>query len=384
MTYREQVVANVDRLLLQGDLARAEALLRSIRWGAPQWPPALRRLALIAMIRHDDMPALASLERLAKAGDAEDAAWLATARRYAGQPTLALTAAIFHGQLLIERLRRSPYMDYPCEVTIETLTACNAACSFCPYPQLARRGKKMPDALIDKILGELEAIPQTLPFGVSPFKVNDPLIDKRIFDICRKINRRLPAARLRLFTNGSPLTDAIIGRIAEVERLQHLWISLNEFEAAAYQQVMGLPLERTLARMDRLHEAVTAGRFPHPVIVSRVRDRSPADDAFTAFARQRYPQFSVSLLPYASWAGQIASKETLAPPPTGCGRWFELSILSTGQVVLCCMDGEGRHVIGDVSTDNALAIYNSPAYRRLRQDVATRLEAGFPCTACSQ
>lgn len=384
MTYREQMVADVDRLLLQGELARAEALLRSIRWGAPQWPPALRRQALISMLRHDYAPALASLARLAETGNAEDSAWLASARHYAGQTALALTAEIFHGQLFVERLRRSPYMDYPSEVTIETLSVCNAACGFCPYPRLERRGERMPDALIDKIIGELEAIPQTLPFGVSPFKVNDPLIDKRIFDICRQINRRLPGARPRLFTNGSPLTDAIIDRIAAVERLQHLWISLNEFEAATYRQVMGLPLERTLARMDRLHEAVASGRFPHPVIVSRVRHRSPADEAFVAFVRQRYPRFSISVMPYASWAGQIDSQETLAPPPTGCGRWFELSIMSTGRVALCCMDGEGRHVIGDVSTDNTLAIYNNPAYRRLRQDVATRLEADFPCTACFQ
>jgi hypothetical protein len=379
---REQTIAEIDHLLLQGDLGRAEALLRSIRWGAPHWPPALRQQALISLIKGEYKPALASLTRLAAEGDMEDAAWLAVAEYYAGQPEPAFTAAIFFGQLAIERLRRSPYMDYPIEVTIETLTVCNASCTFCPYPTLERRGEKMGDALIDKILGDLEAIPRELPFGISPFKVNDPLIDKRIFDICRQINRRLPNARPRLFTNGSPLTDAIIGRVAEIDHLQHLWISLNEFEAEAYQSVMGLPLARTLARMDRLHQAVESGHFPHPVIVSRVRDRSAKDMAFVDFVRQRYPRFSLSVMPYASWAGQIESSETLAPPPTGCGRWFELSIMSTGQVALCCMDGEGKHVIGDVSKDNALAIYNSPSYRRLRQDTVTRLEADFPCNQC--
>jgi hypothetical protein len=134
--------------------------------------------------------------------------------------------------------------------------------------------------------------------------------------------------------------------------------------------------------MDRLHRAVETGAFPHPVTVSRVRDRSPRDQAFVEFVQQRYPRFSPSVTPYASWAGQIETTEPLATPPTGCSRWFELSIMSTGEVALCCMDGEGKHVIGDVSKTNALSIYNAPPYRKLRQDTVTRLDAGIPCNQC--
>ena len=94
---REQSVAEIDQLLLQGELGRAEALLRSIRWGAPHWPPALRQQALISLIKGEHKPALSSLTRLAAEGSTEDAAWLATANCYAGQPELALTAAIFFG-----------------------------------------------------------------------------------------------------------------------------------------------------------------------------------------------------------------------------------------------------------------------------------------------
>lgn len=379
-----QTFAKIENCLHLGNLVLAEQLLHSIRWSTLNYPPALRLQALLWQLQGKTEAALKQFSRLAQAQDADNAAWLAVAQYYAGQPGIALTAQIFFGQLAVERMRRSPYMDYPLEVHIETLTSCNATCSFCPYPTLDRIGTKMSDALIDRIIGDLEAIPQTLPFGISPFKVNDPLIDKRIFDICAQINQRLPNARPRLFTNGSPLTDAIIERVARIERLQHLWVSLNEIEPATYQAVMGLPLARTLERMDRLHCAVEAGRFPHPVIVSRVRNCSPDDEAFVAFVQQRYPRFAISVMPYASWAGQIATTEMLATPPTGCARWFELSIMSTGQVALCCMDGEGKHVIGNVATENALAIYNRPSYRRLRQDTATRLSAGLPCDRCFQ
>ena len=379
-----QTFARIESCLHRGELTLAEQLLHSIRWSTLNSPPAHRLHALLWQLQGKTEAALKAFSRLAQEKDTEGAAWLAVAQYYAAQPGVTLTAPIFFGQLAVERLRRSPYMDYPLEVHIETLTSCNATCSFCPYPTLDRIGTKMSDALIDRIIGDLEAIPRTLSFGISPFKVNDPLIDKRIFDVCAQINRRLPNARPRLFTNGSPLTDAIIERVARNERLQNLWISLNEIEPETYQTVMGLPLARTLKCMDRLHCAVEAGRFTHPVIVSRVRDCGPADDAFVAFVQQRYPRFSTSVMPYASWAGQIVTAETLAIPPTGCGRWFELSIMSTGQVALCCMDGEGKHVIGNVTTENALAIYNQASYRRLRQDTATRLGAGSPCDRCFQ
>jgi hypothetical protein len=380
----KQVLAEVENRLHRGELARAETLLLSVRYSAVQSPPARRLQALLYLLQGKSETALKEFSRLAKNTDTESAAWLAVAQYYAAEAGRSLTAATFFGQLTVERLRRSPYMDYPLEVHIETLTSCNAKCSFCPYTTLDRIGTKMSDALIDKIISDLEAIPQTLPFGISPFKVNDPLIDKRIFDICGRINRRLPNARPRLFTNGSPLTDSIIERIAKIERLQHLWISLNEIEAEAYQTVMGLPLERTLKCLDRLHQTVEAGNFPHPVIVSRVRDRSVRDENFVEFVRQRYPRFFPSVMPYASWAGQIETAEPLTTPPTGCARWFELSIMSTGQVALCCMDGEGKHVIGDIAQDSALAIYNAPPYRKLRENTATRLDAGFPCNQCFQ
>jgi hypothetical protein len=56
--------------------------------------------------------------------------------------------------------------------------------------------------------------------------------------------------------------------------------------------------------------------------------------------------------------------------------------MSTGKVALCCMDGEGKHVIGDVTAENALTIYNSESYRKLRQEMPTRLSTDFPCNEC--
>ena len=53
-----------------------------------------------------------------------------------------------------------------------------------------------------------------------------------------------------------------------------------------------------------------------------------------------------------------------------------------GKVALCCMDGEGKHVIGDVNTQTVLEIYNAPAYRKMRQFTFSRKAAAAPCDTC--
>ena len=47
------------------------------------------------------------------------------------------------------------------------------------------------------------------------------------------------------------------------------------------------------------------------------------------------------------------------------------------------MDGEGKHVIGDVNTQAVLDVYNSPDYRKMRQSTFSRKDAAAPCNKCA-
>lgn len=278
-------------------------------------------------------------------------------------------------------LRRSPYLDYPAHVHLETLSLCNARCGFCPYPGLERQGHRMPDALIDKILGDLAAIPSILPFQLSPFKVNEPFLDPRLFDVLAAVEARLPHATITLTTNASPLTEAVLDRLGRVKHLGYLWVSLNEYRPAAYEALMGLPWERTQARLGMLHARRRAGALAGRVVLSRVGDGSPADTEFCDWVVRHYPGFEPSIFRRGGWLGQVETP-TPAVPDVGCVRWFDLSVTSTGRVAHCCMDGRAEWPIGDVTTQHALDVYNAPPYRALRERALTRREAR-PCGTCS-
>ena len=80
--------------------------------------------------------------------------------------------------------------------------------------------------------------------------------------------------------------------------------------------------------------------------------------------------------------GQVEKKhKTQVPLECGCSRWFELSITATGEVALCCMDGQAEHPIGDVKKSSVLEIYNSQSYRRLRFQMDSRQGLDF-CKNC--
>lgn len=284
---------------------------------------------------------------------------------------------------MIDSQIRQLYLDWPHEVSIETFAKCNASCTFCPYTTLDRIGTRMPDEMIDRIIEELKDHPWQ--FMISPFKVNEPLLDKRLIPICRKINWELPRAHLRLFSNGSALTDKHIEDIATLERVVHFWVSLNEHEADAYKAVMGLDFGRTCANLDRLHEAVRLGTFPHRVVISKVREcnETPTerDEAFEEFVRSRWPLFSACLIKRDGWIDytEATDKEV---PDTSCGRWYELSITATGKVSLCCMDGAAEYPVGDLNEQTLFEVYNGRGLRERRVKEMSR-KCVSPCNRCT-
>jgi len=263
------------------------------------------------------------------------------------------------------------YMDQPAEVGLETISLCNAACNFCPYPTLERKGDKMSGWLLDKLIEEMMDF--KIPFFVSPFKVNEPLLDKRFYDICRTIEAAT-VAHLRLFSNGAALIQRRIDEIASLERVHHLCISLNSVIPEEYEKIMSMKFETTVKRLDNLHNQ----DFPHPVMLTCV---GYPNMEFVQYCLNRWPKFKPQVTPQTSWLGYVEAQAKIIPDKP-CSRWFELSVMSNGIVSLCCQDGEGEFPIGDVNKNTLLEVYNAPLYRDRRINQLSRHKVS-PCNTCT-
>jgi Radical SAM superfamily/Iron-sulfur cluster-binding domain len=277
---------------------------------------------------------------------------------------------------------RSRYLRQPHEVSIETYALCNASCGFCPYIALDRKGAKMPEAVVFDLIDQMASF--TEAFFISPFKVNEPLLDDRLAGICRRIVEFVPNAKIRLFTNGSPLHSKHVEWIANLPpaRLEHLWVSLNSTDPQEYGELMKLSYSMTANRLDELHQRKRKREVPHEVVLSRVvQDDVESNTRFVDECVKRWPLFEPFLIKRDGWLGYVEPSSKL-PPRSGCGRWFELSILATGRVALCCMDGTGQYDLGSVQESKLLTIYNQPALLNRREFQVTR--AGIdPCERCT-
>lgn len=258
------------------------------------------------------------------------------------------------------------YRDQPFEVSIETLAQCNAACSFCPYPTIERKGTKMPDSLIERLIDEMAGFKKLFYF--SPFKVSDPLLDKRFAAIIDRVNQKVPIARVRVFTNGSALNYDNAEKLHQARNVE-LWVSLNEHRPEQYRDLMGLDFDRTARNLDVLH----AEGFQHEVNIVRVG----VDPEFRAYCKERWPKFQVKMVKRESWLG-YTEPDDYDPGMSPCYRWLELSIMATGKVALCCMDAEGEYAIGDVNSDSMLDIYNRWQFRE-----STTRKGLTPCEGCT-
>jgi len=276
------------------------------------------------------------------------------------------------------------FLDYPAIVHIETMAVCNAACAFCPYPRLERKGTRMADTLIEKIIDNLTAMPRNLPFQFAPYKVSDPFIEPRLFEIIDLACAKLPAAQVSLITNGSALTERKIELLKKVKAIAYLNVSLNFDNAEEYEEVMRLPFDRTLRRLDALHKGKERGGLDFMIRVTRVSCDRSSDAAFLQWVRQRYPGFQAAILPRNDWLGEVVTENALSQVPDApCHRWFDLSVTATGVVAMCCMDGEAKYPKGDANRQHVLEIYNQPWLQALRRDLISRKRAGSPCDRCT-
>lgn len=390
----DRAIALATRLRSEGRLKDAQAIYQRQLAAHPHDARALAGLAGIAReMGHDDQAAIL-FERatdtdpdlpeawtgLAALHERKGAEYKAVAAREKARMARTRSLLKDYGRQL-ESFRRSPYVDYPAFVDLETLASCSGRCGFCAWPDLDRKGARLTDALIDKILCDLADIPGGIPLQINPTGINEPFMDDRLPDILARIEARLPDATINLSTNGMYLTAAAIDTLASLARPGTLWVSVNARTARDRMALMGLDFETVLNGLYRLAAARADNRLKMHVILTRVMSGGQEDEAFLDWARARFPAFQAALVPRGGYFGAASTGPT-TPPRIGCGRWFGLFVNALGQVPICSMDARTAYPMGDAAAAHLLDIYNRPEARAFRLSAAGRSERD-PCRNCA-
>ena len=252
-----------------------------------------------------------------------------------------------------------PYsLEYPRLIQAETLAACTAKCSFCPYETLSRKGEKMQWTLLEKFANEFKDFPDDFKFSFSPFKVSDPFLDDRLADIASLILESHPLVNFSLTTNGFYMPQEKIDELLAVSSNHpgriSISISLNTVNPEEYKNLMKLDIKRTIKNINRIRERQLEfiSNGIGKVIITRISTDHVGDFKFRRFAKEYLKSspakefFDFKIHNLNGWinhnAGEHSTKNSDVSVASffPCDEWQRISILPNGDLSLCCMTHE--------------------------------------------
>lgn len=273
-------------------------------------------------------------------------------------------------------------------VSLETMTTCNQRCYFCPVSIDPREDYAMPDALFERIVGELLAYRSTLE-SVFLQSYNEPSVERRFLEHCRTLFAAgLPVAVL---SNGSGFTPMKTEAIVESGPLRYLCINLSTLDRERYRATRGEDhLNIVLRHVDYMKDRPVAEEMK--IVVLGGGDDMHQHDFDAIRARYAGSRFNVEahvVMDRAGWLDVGLKAATHGRPLAGCDNvgsrpLQHLHITPKGTCVLCCEDYDETYVVGDLTKSTIAEVLAGDEIAKLRRWVYGLEEApaDFICRSC--
>jgi len=241
-------------------------------------------------------------------------------------------------------------------IQIETIIGCDAKCPFCPQRKIKRKPVIMPDITWRKIVDDTRGLGITY----RPFLQNEALIDKRLPSIVSYIKED-PTARAELNTNGNLLSEHMSRDLIDAG-IDLVRFSIDAFSPETYARCrVGLEYENVVRNINRFIEIVEGGDR-HVASEVRIIDMDinrHEQKPFVDYWSERADR--ALIVPLYNWPWDDGVEMVRKP----CIKMREEMFFYTdGRAVLCCWDIAGRAVIGDVTKESVLDIWNGELRRR--------------------
>ena len=256
-------------------------------------------------------------------------------------------------------------------IQIESSTACNARCSFCPRSDMTRPRGEMPDALFRRIVAEGKAM------GVrhfTPFLHGEPLAFPRLFGWLDHLEAE--GMKASIYTNASLLTRDKADRLARNKAVALVHCGLGGATAGTHRKVTGLDgFEETAANVRYL-----ISKAPSRVRVGMVVTE---DTAGEAAEHRRLWGRRAKAVPFRNWAGARRSPLEAAGRRLPCKEiTSDMCVLWDGRVALCCMGFDGKAILGDLNRQSLREVWDSGVEAR-RRAAAGDLAVYPLCEGCN-
>lgn len=299
----------------------------------------------------------------------------------------------------------------PLFLQIEPTIMCNLECKFCINPFLARARTSL---TVEQFQAILEQNPQVAK--VSLVGIGESFLNKELWRIIRLAKSR--GLEIGTTSNGTILTDGILQEISD-SGLDWLNVSLDGATKATYEQMRpGAVFERVLDNIRRIvHRVGTADRPRLTVWFLSNRENIGELPLMVPLVKglgiRRLCTQGVHYWGHEDWKARARGANDItdlvqrlravavkakaegiefqamnfpdASAERGCKwPWKGSYITADGYVTPCCENGSDPDKInfGNLFTQSYAEIWNSPAYRRFRQELLSKNSRPAICADC--
>jgi hypothetical protein len=249
---------------------------------------------------------------------------------------------------------------FPDVVRIETTNACNACCTICPRRNINRQISRMDDALY------LQLIDECASSGCGEIHLHnfgEPLMDKQLENRVSYAKGK-GIKKVKIFSNGSLLNCERAKGLIDAG-LDEIKISIDGASKEEFESIrVPLQFETVVQNIIDLVAMRNTSKSPMKVHITCC---STSDKQATMKPLKNIVDgFSFSRI--HNWGNGEQTKNSCRPRKPCSRLWRNLTVLAGGDVSLCCLDYDGRHLMGRVDENTSIRdIWNSPAYRQVRQ-----------------
>lgn len=312
------------------------------------------------------------------------------------------------------QLPRHGWLPDITHVQVQTHSRCNADCVFCPYieSEHAANHGRMSDETWKLILANLAPFRDGINLGkFCPYLMQEPLVDKTIFDKIEDIYDAFPKTCVEVSTNGAALTEKAVDQLLAVMdgRRHDIWISHHGISRDSLFHIMQIDYDKAL------EHAVMLLRKANGRYTIKLRGAGVSRDGkHKFFTHDEYIKYwmdiadrydlnmqnvHVDSFTFHDRAGTLHRSDRGANTMnmgtvrqidprhrfycTRLDRWVHF--MYDGTIRLCCMDYHGEVKLPNIHDMSLIDYFFSQEYYELCEQVsgAKPCKPGHICTRCT-
>lgn len=271
----------------------------------------------------------------------------------------------------IEKYTKNIKKNKKYNIIIETSNACNAKCIMCPHIKMERKQEIMSQEIFNKIIEDLkkDAINPAV-FILNGF--GDPLTDKDIFERIKSLKKEFPDSAVKFYSNFGLADKNSINSILD-SKLDEINISFNGFNKENYEEVMKINYNKTLENLENLIEEKNKRKSPLKIRISMTLVSANEGDEKKFIKKWEKKVDSVSINKihnYNNSVGEVSGKNKINFKKTTypCKYIWNTIVFSVkGDIVLCCLDYEGKYNFGNIAEKSVLDVFYSENFENFRK-----------------